>query len=288
MILVLGACAGLAGPARAQVADAPVRTSQADIAAAMRAEHALGYDLLVTVNAARLQAGVILRLARAAHAHDSLGPPFVIGFDTWQAAFVEVTGVAPDRIPIFIRMASRYGEDLLVEHRRSRVIDSVVEGPAPRFAVRVRGGWADGGPASYAFEDSTSSPTMRVIHDRDTRYTIVDYGDMVMYHQFSGIRGRATSGVLGALMAALGDASVTHARFTVADDGTQIVRGTVRKIVSLSRTVVVWPDGRTETGVPDDRQDLVLLERRLTRRQALRYAPDGPEITTPPWAATRP
>jgi hypothetical protein len=279
-------CAGWPTPARAQAGDA-TRASQQEIAAAMRAEQAFGYDLRATVNAARLQADVILRLARAAHARDPLGPPFVITSDTYQAAFVDVTGVAPDALPIFIRMASRYGEDLLIEHRRALVIDSVVDGPAPLMVVRVRGGWADAAQSRYSFEDSSSSPTMRVIHERDTRFTIADYGDMVTHEQVRGLRGRATSGVLGALMAALGDATVTRSRFAVADDGTQILRGTVTKWASFTRTLTILPDGRTEQGIPDGREDLARIEQRLRQRLTLRYATDAIAITAPPWEGPR-
>ena len=284
MITVLcGVCAGGPGPAWAQSREATARASQQEVAAAMRIEQALGYDLRATANGARLQAEVILHLARAAHARDPLGPPFVIGFDTYQAAFVDVTGVAADALPIFIRMASRYGEDLLIEHRRAQVIDSVVAGPAPLMVVRVRGGWADAAPSRYAFEDSSSSPTMRVIHERDTRFTIVDYGDMVMHAEFRGLRGRATSGVLGTLMAVIGDGSVVHSRFAVAGDGTQILRGTVHKIFTLTQTLTVFPDGRAEKGIPDGREDLRAVERALNRPMTLRYAADGAAINTPPW-----
>lgn len=287
MISVLGACAWLSTPARAQSTGAAVRVSQHEVAAAMRVEQARGYDLRATVNAARLQAAVILRLARAAHARDSLGPPFIIGFDTYQAAFEDATGVASDALPVFIRMASRYGENLVIEHRRSLVIAAVVEGPAPQLVVRVRGGW-DGAPASYAFEDSSSTPTMHVVHDRDTRFIIADYGDLVMHDEVRGLRGRATSGLLGALMAVLGDATLTHSRFAVADDGTMILRGTVRKLMTFTWTVMVTPDGRTTQGVPDERADLLQIERRLQRRQLLRYVPDGPDINAPAWEPRRP
>ena len=259
-----------------------MHASQQGVAAAMRAEQALGYDLRATANAARLQAQVILRLARAAQARDSLGPPFVIGFDTYQAAFVDVTGVSPDALPVFIRMASRYGENLVVEYRRGHVIDSVLAGPAPLMIVRVRGGW-DRGPARYAFEDSSSSPKMRVIHERDTRFTLADYGDMVTHDVVSGLRGRATSGMLGALMAAIGDASVTRSRFAVAGDGTQIMRGTVHKVFTLTQTLTVSPDGRAEKGIPDGREDLRAVERRLQQPRSLHYVADGPAITAPPW-----
>jgi hypothetical protein len=278
------AFAGRLVPALAQVPDAVPQASQGDVAAAMRAEQGLGYDLRATANAARLQADVILRLARAAHARDSLGPPFVIAFDTYQAAFVDVTGAAGDALPIFIRMASRYGENLLIEHRRARVIEAVVDGPSPRLAVRVRGGWAEAAPSSYSFDDLSSSPTMRVIHERDTRFTIVDYGDMVMHDEFRGLRGRATSGMLGALMSLIGNASVTHSRFAVAGDGTQILIGTVHKMFTLSQTVTVLPDGRAEKGIPEGREDLRTVEQLLRRQQTLRYAADGPDINTPPWS----
>jgi len=281
------ACASWPVPARAQAAGATPQASQAEVAAAMRAEQAFGYDLRATANAARLQAGVILRLARAAHARDSLGPPFMIAFDTYQTAFVDVTGVAPDALPIFIRMASRFGENLLIEHRRARVIEAVVNGPSPRLVVRVRGGWAEATPSSFSFEDLSSSPTMRVIHERDTRFTIVDYGDMVMHDEFRGLRGRATSGMLGALMSVIGNASVTHSRFAIAGDGTQILVGTVHKLFTLSQTVTVLPDGRAEKGIPEGREDLRSVELLLHRLQTLRYAADGSEINAPQWERTR-
>jgi len=271
-------------PLSAQLADAAAQVSQQDIAGAMRAEQALGYDLRATANGARLQAEVILRLARAAHARDPQGPPFVIGFDTYQAAFTDVTGVAPEALPIFIRMASRYAENLVVEHRRAHVIDSVMGGPAPLMIVRVRGGW-DRGPSSYSFEDTSSSPTMRVIHERDTRFTIADYGDMITHDEFRGLRGRATSGMLGALMAAIGDASVTRSRFAVAGDGTQILRATVHKLFTLTQTLTVQPDGRAEKGIPEGRDDLRALERLLNREVRLRYVADGDAIVSPPWVA---
>jgi len=272
-------------PLRAQLADVAVHVSQQEIAAAMRAEQALGYDLRATANAARLQAEVILRVARAAHARDAQGPPFIIGFDTYQAAFTDVTGVAPEALPVFIRMASRYGENLVIEHRRAHVIDSVMDGPVPLMIVRVRGGW-DHGPSSYSFEDTSSSPTMRVIHERDTRFTIADYGDMITHDEFRGLRGRATSGMLGALMAAIGDASVTRSRFAIAGDGTQVLRGTVHKLFTLTQTLTVQPSGRAEKGIPDGRDDLRAVERLLNREVRLHYVADAAPITVPPWERT--
>ncbi|MCC6318442.1 MAG: hypothetical protein IT361_12215 [Gemmatimonadaceae bacterium] len=255
-----------------------VRAPRDEVIAAMREEHRLGYNLRATANGARLQAGVLLRLAHAAHARDSLGVPFLVTFDDYEAAFREVTGVSDDSLPVFIRIATRYRESLLVEHRMSHVLERIIEGRQPLLALRVRGGWADASQKSYSYEDNSGSPHLRVRHDRDTRYTIVDYGNMVLHDQIRGIGGRATSGVLGLMFDLLGDARATQSRFAFADSGVQVARVSAKKgPFSVTQTVTVLTSGVAEKGTPRGRDDLKAIARTLEReRVSLAYVADAP------------
>lgn len=255
-----------------------VRVSREDVVSAMREEHRLGYNLRATANGARLQAGVLLRLAHAAHARDSTAVPFLVAFDDYEAAFRSVTGVGDDSLPVFIRIATRFRESLLVEHRRDRVIAAVEEGPTPRLALRVRGGWADATQRSYTYEDKSGSPHLRVKHDRDTRYTIVDYGDMVLHDQIRGVGGRATSGVLGVMFNLLGDAQATTSRFAFADSGVQVARVSAKKgFLGTTQTVTVLTTGIAEKGIPGGREDWKAIAKRLEKQKiSLKYVADAP------------
>jgi hypothetical protein len=201
-----------------------------------------------------------------------------VAFDDYEAAFRDVTGLGEDSLPVFIRIATRYRESLLVEHRRHRVIASVQEGPEPLLALRVLGGWPDPTQKSYTYEDKSGSPHLRVKHDRDTRYTIVDYGDMVLHDQIRGVGGRATSGILGVMFDILGDARATTSRIAFADSGVQVARVSAKKgPFGKTQTVTVLKSGIAENGIPKDRADLKAIARRLERQRiSLKYVEDGP------------
>ncbi|MGQ0647340.1 MAG: hypothetical protein ACT4P7_07190 [Gemmatimonadaceae bacterium] len=274
--LVLG-CPSARLTAQTDSTPAVERARLDDIVRAIRDEQALGYNMRATANGARLQAGVLMRLARIAHQRDSSGPPFVVAWNDFEAAFLTVLALTADSLPIFIRMASRYRESLLVEHRFGRVIERVVEGPQPLLALRVRGGWADASQRSYKYEDKSGSPHLRVSRERDTRYTLVDYGDMVLQDQIRGIGGRATSGVLGFMFDILGDARAAQSRFAFADSGVQVARVTAKKgPFSVTQTVTVLTNGIGEKGTPDGRDDLHALAKRLERKVELKFASDAP------------
>jgi hypothetical protein len=253
--------------------DAGGAVSESDVAGALRAEQALGYNLVAAPNGSRLVAGVLLRLARAAHARDSLARPFLVTAEAYEAAFAEVTGTARTALPPAVRMATEYHEDMLVEHRRAHVLKAVIEGPTPLFVIRVQAGWSDTTTPRFSYEDQSSSPTVRVTHERENSYVIVDYGDMIVDDQIRGIGGRVTSGPLKALFTVFGEAHATQTRFAVARDGTEVARVWGRKgPVSLSETVTIRPGGAASKGVPSGRNDLRDLEKRLGRRQKLQYA----------------
>ena len=51
----------------------------------------------------------------------------------------------------------------------------------------------------------------------------------------------------------------------MAPDGTQVSRTTARKLLTLSQTVTILPDGKVITGVPADRPDLMAIDQLLQR-----------------------
>ena len=277
LVRAFGTCALLlptAGVARQGPSPDPVRpASVSAISDALRVEQAKHYDLRATSNGARMMAAVLLRLARAEHARDSLASPFVVSAEAFEAAFVEVTGTPRDSLPIDVRVSTEHHEDIEVEFRQSHVIDAVLDGPRPVFALRVRGGWADSAPRRYTYEDRSGTPILRISHERTTSYVILDYGDMVVHDQVRGVSGRATTGLLAVLFDVIGDARAVESRFALATDGTQVARVSVRKGPgSITQTVTVRPDGVVEKGIPGGRADLRALEQRLSRKLKLRYA----------------
>jgi hypothetical protein len=184
-----------------------------------------------------------------------------------------VTEQPRDSLPLSFRISSEYHEDYVVEHRRAHVISAVLEGPEPRFAINVHAGWKDITRPRYSYEDRTGNPSIRLIHERRTSYTIVDYGDMVMHTQIRGVSGRVTSGLLKLVCDVIGDARAVEGRYAVASDGTEVARLSGRKgAISITQTVTVRPNGVAEKGVSKSRADLVALEKLLKRPQRLKLA----------------
>jgi hypothetical protein len=250
------------------------RVSREQIAEAMRASQ--GFDLLATANGARLNAEVLLRLVRAAEAARLEDGLLFVDREDWFQAFLERTGIAEDRAPLYVRLARQHGQDTFVDFRPGHVIRRVVQGPAPRLAVNVRIAWEarPGAPASYSYDDLRSTPTLRVTSERVISYRLLDFGDMIVFDEVSGLKGRPTSGPLGVLFDLIGEASLVESRMAVAPDGIQISRGRGKKgFLQATSTVTVYPDGRAEKGLPPNRPDLADVETRLKQPIGLVYEP---------------
>lgn len=248
--------------------------SQEEILAAMR--HSQGYSLTATSNGARLQVEVVLRLIREAQASDPERRPLYIGHREWYEAFLERTGLPPEQVPIYVRLPYETGQDMVVDHRRERVIEEVVKGPRPRMVANMRIFWADvpGAPEQFSYDDRLSDPNLRVTQKRLIRYRLVDYGDRIWYAEIDGLHGRPTSGALGLLFKLIGEARVLQSRSAYSRDGLQVVRGWARKLfVTRVATVTVWPDGHARQGIPEGRPDLQVLERRLKEPLEIRFRP---------------
>jgi hypothetical protein len=251
----------------------PQLVSREEIAAVMQLQS--GYDPTATTNVARFQAEVILQLARQARQRRPDGPPLLIRHDLWFQAFLETFGLTHETAPHYSRLAFEHQQDQLVEYRKQRVLRKVEPGPPPEIAVNVKVFWpaADGAPACYSFDDTLSTPHLKVTNGREITYRLLDFGGMIVYDDIRGLSGRPTSGILGLLFKMIGEGQVVSSRIAISDDGWQITRAQVRKgPFEVSATISVQPDGCTEKGLPPGRQDLAALEEHLKKPLRVKYA----------------
>jgi hypothetical protein len=237
---------------------------------------ARAYELTATANGPRLQADVLLDLVREGEARDPERRPLLVGHREWYEAFLARTGLPPSKAPLYVRRPYEVGQDLVVDFRREAVVEAVLQGPSPRMAANVRISWAkaSGKPDRYSYDDTLSRPSLRVTQKRLITYRLLDYGDRLWYAEVEGLHGRPTSGPLGVLFDVIGEARVEESRSAFHGDGTQVVRGRASKWgLEKTETVVVWPDGHAERGVPAGRGDLAVLARRLQEPLAIRFRP---------------
>lgn len=273
-VRVLLLALAFAPEAAAQPTPAPRRIGRDELLQAMRLSQ--GFDPTATANGARLQAEVLLRLVRAAHARDAQGPPLFISHETWFEAFLERTALTRDRAPLYARLAHQHGQDTEVDYREGRVIAAVQEGPPPLLAANVTVFWpaTPGAAEQFQYEDERSSPRLKVTMKRVITYRLVDYGDLLLYGEIQGLRGRPTSGVLGALFNLIGEVPIVENRMALSSDGLQVSRGRAKKgLIDVTTTVTLYPEGRAEKGLPPGRGDLLALEETLKRKLKLRFQP---------------
>lgn len=273
-IALLLAVATSASGGLAAETDGARRVSREEILAAMASS--TGYELTATANGARLQAEVLLRLVREALARDPDRRPLLVGHEEWFLAFLDRTGLAAARAPLYVRLPHQMGQDLWIDYRRERVVEAVLAGGEPELAANVRIAWPEGKgrPGSYSYDDELASPHLRVTQKRLVTYRLLAYGDRIWYAEVSGLHGRPTSGALGVLFSVIGEARVVESRSAFAPDGTQVVRGRATKWwVDRTATVTIRPDGHADKDVPEDRPDLKALEKRLMEPLAIRFRP---------------
>jgi len=235
-----------------------------------------GYDPTATTNGARFQSEVLRRLARITSALDPSQSPLYIDHRDWFQAYLERTDLSAEKAPLFIRLAHDYGQDMVADYRRERVVEMVEPGPAPELALNVCIWWSQGHnrPGKYSYEDLLSSPQLKVTNERVISYRLLDFGDMTVFGDIRGLRGRPTSGVLGLLFRLIGEGHVVENRMAVSLDGVQVSRARARKsFFEVVSTVTVYADGRTEKDVPAGRSDLAALEARLKRPLKLVHPP---------------
>ena len=267
-VVALVAAASIGGGVAAAQDPAPRRLSVDEIEAAMRSSGA-GYSVTATTNAPRFQAEVLLRLAGDAEAKDPNKRPLLLGHAEWFEAYLRRTGLTASSAPLFVRLAHQHAQDTTLDYRRERVLSATPEVDPPRRALNVCYSWPRGGVDSFSYEDTLSTPHLKVTNERALTYRLLDLGDMVVFHEITGLRGRPTTGLLGVLFQLIGEGSVVESRLAVAPDGLQVNRARAKKLFEVETTVTVYADGRTEKDLPANRADLDAIDKRL--RRPLKY-----------------
>lgn len=248
--------------------------SERQLVEAMR--HETSYNTLTTTNVARFQAHVILRLARQAQTRDPGGPPLLIGHREWYNAFLQAKGLREDEAPVFLRLALSYQQDQIVDYHYRHVIDKMKRGAAPEVALNIKVYWPETAelPAYYSFEDTLTTPKLQVTNHRVITYRLLDFGDRIVYDEITGLTGRPTTGLLGALFKIIGEGRVVRTSMAIAEDGLQVTRTHSKKgPLGVHATVTVWPDGGMVKGVPNNRGDLFKLEKKVKQGFKIKYVP---------------
>ena len=252
---------------------APRSVGQDEILAAMNA--CQGYNVTATTNGPRFQAEVLLRLARQGRAERPDGPELLIGHAEWFFAFLARTGLTKETAPTFVRLAYEHAQDLQVDYRTDRVVENS-GADRPDVATIVKMWWPEqpGGPLSYSYVDLTSTPQLKVTYQRVIVYRLLDVNGMVVYGQVEGLRGRPTSGLLGALFQLIGEGEVKESRMMLSKDGLQISRTHAEKwAIGVTQTITVYPDGHADKDIPPNRPDLAAIAARLEAPLKIRYRP---------------
>ena len=165
---------------------------------------------------------------------------------------------------------------MVVDYRDGRVVRKVEKGPRPQLAANVVIRWPErpGAANRYSYRDTLSVPRLKVTNARVITYRLLDFGDMVVYDEIEGLTGRPTSGLLGLLFRAIGEGRVVQSRMAISRDGLQVSRARSKKaFLGVTATATVFPDGRSQKDVPEDRPDLLALERQLRRDLDIEYVP---------------
>lgn len=223
-----------------------------------------GYDTAAAPNQSRFVADFLLGLAREADRRDGIDS-FQIHPQRFFEAWLAATGREAEDAPVSMRRVLEYRQKFAVD--LAPAVD--IDGAAPVRVLAVHVGWqpdqAPGGQTRYTYEDTRSDPDVRIRQQHDIHYLLIDFGDAVAYEQMSGVAGRPMSGGLGALFALLGMADIESVRHIVANDGAQINRTRVRKLIGFTTHAVITPDGTAERGIPDNHPEYQRLADRLDR-----------------------
>jgi len=221
-----------------------------------------GYDTAAAPNQSRFVADFLFSLARRPEISEGSGT-FQVQPERFFEAWLDVNNRSANEAPLSMHKVLAHGQRFVVDTGATvRISPASV---AAFQVLSVRASWPDtpGAAEHYRYHDTTAVPSIRLRHDRVITYQLIDFGDFVAYENMQGIRGRPTSGGLGALFGLLGTAKIRHSRFAVAEDQTQVNWSEVKKLFSFTALTTITPDGVAKRGIPDDRKDLQALADRL-------------------------
>ena len=255
----------------AQTCPEPSRVSREEILQAMSTHGA--YSLTSTTTSMRFGAEALLAIVRRRQRELPGSTQFLISQSDWFAAHLETAGVGYGEMSESARAGFEHQQDALVDYG-PRVVEQVVDGPAPITALDVTIFWPDSeeAPSELHYKDTLSVPRVDVYDERVIRFKLLEYDDMLVFDQVTGISVRPI-GFLSAVFAVLGKPDLKQTRIAVSADQWQVVRGQVQVFAGISKTgtATIEPGGRGHEGVPPDRADLGALRERMKRSLELRY-----------------
>lgn len=257
----------------AQTCPEPSQVSREEILHAMSAHGA--YSLTSTTTSMRFGAEALLAIVRGRQRKFPGSTHFLVRQDDWFAAHREAAGVTFAEMPEAARAGFEHHQDALVEYG-PRVVAQVLEGPAPIMSLDVTIFWPDseGAPSEFSYRDTLSVPPMDVYDSRVIRFKLLEYDDMLVFDQVTGISVRPI-GFFSAVFAVLGKPDLKQTRVAVSADQWQVMRGQVKVFAGISKTgtATIEPGGRGHEGVPPGRADLRAMAEQMKRPLKLRYGP---------------
>ncbi len=262
----------LAGPAQ-QRCEEPYRVTRPEILEAMRRHGS--YSLTSTTTSMLFGSSALLEIVRRRQRESPGSTQLLLRHDDWFAAHLATAGVPYAEMSASARAGFEHRQDVLVDYG-PRVVEQVVEGPAPTTALDVTISWPDTGrsPGEFSYRDTLSVPKVDVFNGRVVRFKVLAYDSLVVFDRVTGMSVRPI-GFLSGLFAVLGKPDLKQTRMAVAADHWQVVQGRVKVFPGISKTgtATIEPDGRGHEGVPPDRADLGELRRRMRQPVELRYGP---------------
>jgi hypothetical protein len=255
----------------AQTCAVPDEVSRDEILQAMSAHGT--YSLTTTTTSMRFGAEALLAIVRRRQQEIPESTQFLITQSDWFAAHLETAGVTYAEMSEAARAGFEHHQDALVDYG-PHVVDDVVQGPMPILSLDVTIFWPDseGAPSEFSYKDTLSVPRVDVYDNRVIRFKLLQYDDMLVFDQVTGISVRP-KGFLSALFAIVGKPDLKQSRIAVSADQWQVMRGQVKVFPGISKTgtATIEPGGRGHEGVPPHRADLVTLEQRMRQPLKLRY-----------------
>ena len=190
--------------------------------------------------------------------------------------FFSVSGLTDtSEAPGDLLWSFQLGSGTWLEYRPGGIVRGVRRGSNPRLALNVRISWPDrdDGQDEYSFIDTVSVPQLKVTNHQVITFRQLDFGDMVVQDKIEGTSVRPLTGMLAALFKVIGEGSIKYSRSAVAPDGVQVVWVKAKRFFSKTATVTVYPDGRGEKDVPENRPDLATIGERLKQDLEIEYHP---------------
>jgi hypothetical protein len=271
VVLMAGLFSLNASGLTAQACAVPKRVSRGEILQAMSAHGA--YNLTTTTTSMRFGAEALLAIVRRRQLEVPGSTQFLIPQSEWFAAHLETAGVTYGEMSEAARAGFEHHQDALIDYG-PEIVEEVLQGPVPIMSLDVTIFWPDseGAPSEFSYKDTLSVPRVDVYDSRVIRFKLLQYDDMLVFDQITGISVRP-QGFLSALFAVLGKPDLKQSRIGVSPDQWQVMRGQVKVFPGISKTgtATIEPGGRGHEDVPPDRADLAALEQRMRQPLKLRY-----------------